>query len=180
MIINIPTELKDITIGQLMAYDKYDKTDDDIIRCFCGVENPSQIKLKEYNQLTSHINSLLQQEVIFNKQFKHKGVLFGFIPKLDDITGAEFIDLENYIANKEYHKVVSILYRPVIRKKKNWFKRGADEMYDIKAYSGTEQWSNEMMNVSCVYYLGSMVFFYNLSNELLNYMKVYSHQIIKE
>jgi hypothetical protein len=180
MIVNIPENIKDITIKQLMDFDNSDKTDNDYIRCFCGVEKPELISKKEYTDLVSHLKEVLQSEVNFERTFKHNDVSFGFIPNLNKIPGAEFIDLEDYISTKEYHKVVSIFFRPIIKQKRNWFKRGASDLYDIKAYTGTEQWSNEMLDVSCVYYLGAMVFFYNLSNDLLNYLRDYSVKIMEQ
>ena len=180
MIVNIPETIKDITIKQLMEFENTDKTDDDYIKCFCGIEKPQQIAKKEYTELVNHLKEVLQSEVNFERTFKHNNISFGFIPNLDKISGAEYIDLENYVATKEYHKVVAILFRPITKQKKNWFKRGASDLYDIKAYTGTEQWSSVMLNVSCVYYLGAMVFFYNLSNDLLNYLKDYSIKIMQE
>ena len=177
MEITIPTSLKDIKLKELMAYELSDKSDDALIKHLCNVENPKLIPVKEYNELVLILREVLNQNVEFNKIFKHEGIYFGFIPKLDSMSGSEFIDIDEYTKNpKDWHKALSVLYRPLIKRKKNWFKRYSDDLYDIKAYTGSEQWCNEMLNVSCVYYLGALVFFYNLGNDLLSDTMDYSLQ----
>lgn len=92
--------------------------------------------------------------------FNFKGREFGFIPNLNDMTVGEYVDIETYQSSPEsIHKLMSILYRPIIKKRGKY--------YEIEKYSGTEKWSNEFLDLPAHYYKSSMVFFYNLSKELL-------------
>lgn len=178
MTINIPTSLKDITMRQFIAYELSDKTDDDCIIHLCSFENPKLLSKKDYTEIVNIIRELLNSDVQFEKIFKFEGIEFGFIPNLDKITANEFIHIEEYIKKPEtWNKALAVLYRPVTKRKRNWFKRGSDDLYDILPYQEQNAFESLMLDVSCVYYLGAMVFFYNLGNDLLKYMQDYSNQL---
>jgi|APGre2960657404_1045060.scaffolds.fasta_scaffold36214_3 hypothetical protein len=175
MQINIPTSLKDIKLSQFVAFEKSDKTDDDYIIHLCDFANPKLIPVKEYNEIVSLLKEVMQSDVEFSKIFKHEGIEFGFIPNLDLISANEFMHIDEFIKSPDtYHKALAVLYRPVTKRKKNWFKRGSHDLYDILPYNENKTFEELMNNVSCVYYLGAMVFFYNLGNDLLKYMQDYS------
>lgn len=176
--INIPTSLKDITMRQFIAFEQSDKTDDDYIIHLCGFENPKLLSKKDYNEIVTLLKEVLQSDVEFEKIFKHEGIQFGFIPNLDKITANEFIHLEEYVKKPQtWNKALAVLYRPVTKRKRNWFKKEAHDLYDILPYNEENAFENLMLDVSCVYYLGAMVFFYNLGNDLLRYMQDYSMQV---
>ena len=175
MEINIPTSLKDIKMHQFIAFEKSDKTDDDYIIHLCEFANPKLLPKKEYAEIVALLKEVMQSDVEFHKIFKHEGISFGFIPDLDKITANEFMHIEEYIKQPDtWHKALAVLYRPLTKRKRNWFKRGADDLYDVLPYQEENAFEKLMLDVSCVYYLGSMVFFYNLGNDLLKYMQDYS------
>lgn len=163
---------------QLVAFEKSDKTDDDYIIHLCDFANPKLIPIKEYKEIVSLLKEVMQSDVEFTKIFKHEGIEFGFIPNLDLISANEFMHIDEFVKSPDtYHKALAVLYRPVTKRKRNWFKRGAHDMYDILPYNENKTFEELMKNVSCVYYLGAMVFFYNLGNDLLKYMQDYSKQL---
>jgi hypothetical protein len=175
MQINIPTSLKDIKLSQFVAFEKSDKTDDDYIIHLCDFANPKLIPVKEYNEIISLLKEVMQSDVESSKIFKHEGIEFGFIPNLDLISANEFMHIDEFIKSPDnYHKALAVLYRPVTKRKKNWFKRGAHDLYDILPYNENKTFEELMRDISCVYYLGAMVFFYKLGNDLLKYMQDYS------
>jgi hypothetical protein len=175
MEINIPTSLKDIKISQFIAFEKSDKTDDEYIIHLCEFANPKLLPKKEYTEIVTLLKEVMQSDVEFHKIFKHDGIYFGFIPNLDKITANEFMHIEEYIKQPDtWHKALAVLYRPLTKRKRNWFKRGADDLYDVLPYQEENAFEKLMLDVSCVYYLGAMVFFYNLGNDLLKYMQDYS------
>lgn len=179
MEINIPTSLKDITMRQFIAFEKSDKTDDDYINHLCNFANPKLLPSKEYNQIVNLLKELMQGDVSFEKIFKHDGISFGFIPNLDVITSNEFMHLEEYLKKPDtWNKALAVLYRPLTKTKRNWFKRNAHDLYDILPYQEQNTFEEMMLDISCVYYLGAMVFFYNLGNDLLKYMQDYSTQLV--
>ena len=175
MEINIPTSLKDIKMRQFIAFEKSDKTDDDFIIHLCEFANPKLLPKKEYTEIVTLLKEVVQSDVEFHKIFKHDGIYFGFIPNLDKITANEFMHIEEYIKQPDtWNKALAVLYRPLTKRKRNWFKRGADNLYDVLPYQEENAFEKLMLDVSCVYYLGAMVFFYNLGNDLLKYMQDYS------
>jgi len=175
MEINIPTSLKDVTMRQFIAFEKSDKTDDDYIMHLCKFANPKLIPKKEYSEIVALLKELFVSDVVFEKTFKHDGIAFGFIPNIDTISTNEFMHLEEYIKKADtWNKATAVLYRPIIKRKRNWFKKGAHDLYDILPYKEENSFEELMLDVSCVYYLGAMVFFYNLGNDLLKYMQDYS------
>lgn len=179
MEINIPTSLNDITMRQFIAFEKSDKTDDDYIIHLCNFTNPKLLPSKEYNQIVNLLKELMQGDVSFEKIFKHDGISFGFIPNLDVITSNEFMHLEEYLKKPDtWNKALAVLYRPLTKRKRNWFKRNAHDLYDVLPYREQNAFEEIMLDVSCVYYLGAMVFFYNLGNDLLKYMQDYSTQLV--
>jgi hypothetical protein len=180
MQINIPTSLKDITMRQFIAFEKSDKSDDDYIIHLCDFANPKLLPSKEYTEIVTLLKEVVASDVLFYKIFKHDGIQFGFIPNLEKITANEMIHIEEFIKTPDtWHKALSVLYRPLTKRKRNWFKRGADDLYDILPYQEENAFEKLMLDVSCTYYLGAMVFFYNLGNDLLKYMVDYS-KIVEE
>lgn len=94
--------------------------------------------------------------------FTHKGVEYGFIPDLSDLTVAEFADLDSYVRQSAYdnlHKVASVLYRPVTKRLR--------EFYDIEPYepSKVKQEAANDWPVSIAF--GALVFFYDIAKQLL-------------
>jgi len=175
MEINIPTSLKDIKMSQFIAFEKSDKTDDDFIIHLCNFANPKLLPKKEYAEIVALLKEVMQSDVEFHKIFKHEGIYFGFIPNLDKITANEFMHIEEYIKQPDtWNKALAVLYRPLTKRKRNWFKRGAHDLYDVLPYQEENAFEKLMLDVSCVYYLGAMVFFYSLGNDLLKYMQDYS------
>jgi hypothetical protein len=110
--------------------------------------------------INSLLNDLNKQDYEHKLTFEFKGVKYGFIPNLNEITTAEWVDLESYQNTSEnIHRVMAILYRPITKKK--------GDFYSIEKYSGTEKLSQIFMDLPVSYWKGAMFFFYNLSKELL-------------
>lgn len=177
MEILIPTTLKEIPLSAFVKWEQSDKSEIDLIQIFCNIPDAKQIPISEYKEIVLLLSDVLNTTAEFHKTFKYKNIEFGFIPKLDSITGGEFIDLENYMKEPEtWHKAMSILYRPITTRKKNWFDKKDDDLYDIEPYTESHDF---FIDAPAEYYLGAMVFFYNLGNDLLNAMTDYSQKILK-
>lgn len=156
MKITIPTTLKDITLGQFVEFEKSDKTNQDLVSIFCEIENTNVLQLKDFQEITDMVINVLNQNPNFYRRFNFNGVQYGFIPKLDSLSTEEFIDLEMYMAKPEtFHKAMSILYRPVTKFKRNWFKK-TEPFYDIQPYLGTHELFKD---APAEYYLGACAFF---------------------
>lgn len=177
MKINIPTSLQDITLNQFVEFQNSEQTNQDLVSIFCEIENTNLLQLKDFQGITEIVTTALNSNPNFYRRFIYKGVHYGFIPKLDNLSTAEYIDLEMYMAKPEtFYKAMSILYRPVVKYKRNWFKR-TDPFYDIAPYTGT----NEIFkDAPSEYYLGACAFFFDLLNDCEKYMLDYSMSILKK
>lgn len=177
MEITIPTSLKEIPLSQLVKWEQSAKMEDDLLFIFCGIENPDKISSKDYKELVQLLTDVINSEVNFHKTFTYKGIDFGFIPNLDVIPTNEYIDIDEYIKEpKDWHKALSVMYRPLIKRKRNWFRKCSHDLYDILDYKGTNDF---LIDAPAEYYLGAMVFFYNLGNELLSVTLDYSREVEK-
>lgn len=175
MKIKIPTSLSDIRLEQFVLFNKLMKESQDenfiqlaMVTVFCdiSVEDAKNIVAKDFTEIVNDITKVLSQQPRFIQRFIHDGKEYGFIPNLDEITAGEYIDLESFLRDEEtYNKAMSVLYRPILNKRK--------DLYNIEEYKGSHTEFNTL-NLEIV--LGSMLFFWNLSNELLTAMRVYLQQ----
>ena len=175
MKIKIPTSLSDIRLEQFVLFNKLMKESQDenfiqlaMVTIFCdvSVEDAKNIVAKDFTEIVNDITKVLSEQPRHIHKFIHKGKEYGFIPNLDEITAGEYIDLESFLRDEEtYNKAMSVLYRPILKQ------RG--DLYNIEEYKGSHTEFNTL-NLEIV--LGSMLFFWNLSNELLIAMRGYLAQ----
>ena len=175
--INVPDSLNEITLYQYQRFDKLIQNNEPshfvnqkTIEIFCNIElkDVARIKVTDIEDLLSHINKVLQEKPNLTKTFKLGIYEFGFIPKLEDITSGEFIDLENYLSSTEtLHKAMAILYRPVKSKVK--------DLYAIEEYESADKYSEVLKYMPLDVALGSMLFFWTLlsdcGNALMDYIQ---------
>ena len=172
--INIPESLKDITLKQ---YQKWLKIAEDkkldkflqqkMIEIFCNIELKKvlQMKATDVSEICTSINKLFTNDCKLITKFDHNDKEFGFVPKLDDMSFGEYIDLDTYMADwQNMHKAMSVLFRPIKYKKK--------EQYLIEDYESANKYDLQNMSLDIVF--GALVFFCNLRTELqkhiLNYL----------
>ena len=169
----MPESLKDISLRQ---YQKWLKLTDGkeidlflqqkMVEIFCGVPIQHVINMKAldvYN-INIKINAIFEKEAKLVERFIFNNVEYGFIPKLDDITFGEYVDLDNYLNDwNNIHKALAILYRPVTIKRKGY--------YNIEVYESSENY--DLRDVSMEIVLGALIFFCNLKKELLKSMMNY-------
>ena len=173
--LNIPESLSEVTLDQYQQWLKVAEGKDldnflqqKMIEIFCGVtlKQVMLIKAKDIESIVVQISKLFnQKENKFIDRFNYQDQDFGFIPKLDDMTFGEYVDLDNYLADWQLmHKAMAVLFRPITFKKKN--------QYLIEEYETADKYNMKQMTLDVVF--GAMVFFWNLRNELqkhiLNYL----------
>jgi len=178
--IYIPEELSDITLGQYQKFAKINTGENEstsfllhkMVEIFCNIDlkDIAKIKYTYVNNIVSEINKMFDVKTSLIPIFKMGGIDYGFIPKLDDITLGEYIDLDNTLGDWEtMHKAMSVLYRPVK------FQKG--HRYQIEDYTGMEN-DERMKNMPLDVVMGSLVFFWSLRNELLkNTLKYLSKEM---
>ena len=175
--ISVPISLKYIKLGNYQKFLQIENpSTEDLIKCLLEVSSPDLARMKatDVDNIAAELNELFKVDHQFVNQFELYGKRFGFIPKLDDITYGENKDITNYINDwGNMHKAMAVLFRPIEKKLSN--------QYIIEDYEGSHVYSDVMKDMPLSVALGSMVFFYNLTNELLNYIPSYlQKQISKE
>ena len=189
--LEVPTTLSDIKLWQYQKYMKIieqNKTEDaqdeekindflnmKLVEIFCNVSLRDVVKipLKEYNKVLEVLNKAFEQKPKLIQRFDLLDVDMGFIPKLDDITLGEYVDIETNITDwQKMHKAMAVLYRPVNFK--------AKDKYGISPYKVNEEIQELMREMPLDVAISSMVFFYDLGKELLGAIPKYLKQNMKK
>lgn len=166
----VPTELSEITLGQMQYFHrKNEGIDDDernalALMTFCGVKHSliSKAPQKSLKRALFILSRTLNQNPIFQNQFTMNGIEYGFIPNLDEMSFGEFVDLQKYQGSfDETHNLMAILFRPITSRQ--------DSRYSIKAYNGQED-GEAMKEMPVDVALGAKVFFWNLGRDLTSYI----------
>ena len=171
--LNIPESLSEITLGQYqnwlkVAEGKEDETflQQKMIEIFCNItlKQVLMIKATDVTEITTDLSKMFEAKHKLITTFKLNENEFGFIPKLDEMSFGEYIDLDNYLSEWEnMHKAMNVLFRPTTYKKK--------DKYLIEDYEGSGKYDLKNMSLDIVF--GSLVFFWNLRSELQKHILSY-------
>ena len=175
--VSIPSTLKEVKLKDYQDFLLIENpSNDDLLKCILNINTKElgKIKDKDVDYLINHINKLFEQEHKYIPTFNLNGVAYGFIPNLDEITYGENKDVTSYINEwGNMHKAMAVLFRPLKQKQ--------GHKYLIEEYEGSHKYSEVMKQMPLSVVLGAMVFFYNLTNELLNYIPSYlEKELMKE
>jgi hypothetical protein len=174
--LEVPTSLADIKLWQYQKYMKVVDTHKDaeqteelnnflnmkLVEIFCNVslKDVSKISVRGYKRILDILNKAFEEKPKLVQRFELEGVDMGFIPKLDDISLGEYIDIETNLSDwQKMHKAMAVLYRPVN------FKLG--NKYGIAPYEVKEEVQEVMKEMPMNVVISSMVFFYDLGKVLL-------------
>ena len=166
----VPSSLKDITLFQFLEFEKLPEilSDNDraiqSISIFCNktTEEVRKLPIKVLQEALEIIQKALSDDAKMEMTFEFNGIVYGFIPNLDNLTTAEFIDIENYQKERsDLYKVMSVLYRPVTITE--------GKRYDIEPYTG--KINQDFEELPMAYVKGAMVFFCNLGQDLIHYIQ---------
>jgi len=169
----VPSSLDEISLSKYQRYLKefeISKSQKDqetylsikIIEIFCELseDKVKQIKEEDATKVVTIILGLLNQEPKLVQSFQMEGITFGWVPKLDDLSFGEFLDLNNNIDN--FDNIVSamgVLYRPVTEYTK-------DGKYRVEKYEG-DKYHEILKDMPMSAVLGATVFFWNLGMDLV-------------
>ena len=157
----IPDTLSEITLGQYQKYLKIQSQNEDenflamkMIEIFCGLRGDTILSIKE---ITTILTNMFNEKPPLVREFRIGKINYGFIPKLEDMSFGEYIDLDTYIGDMEnLHKAMGVLYRPI--------KQKYEDKYLIEDYKGEDTDIMKSMPMDAV--LSSIIFFYHLGMEL--------------
>ena len=171
--LNIPESLNEITLGQYQEWLKITEGQElnsffqqKMIEIFCRSRliDTLRMKAKDINEITLELNKIFEAKPTLKTLFKLNDKEFGFIPKLDDMSFGEYIDLDTYLADWEnMNLAMGVLFRPVTFKRNN--------EYIIEEYKTASQYDMKNMPLDVV--MGALVFFWNLKTELLKHIVNY-------
>jgi hypothetical protein len=169
--IEIPQSLNSITLGQYQEFQKILKANEGqedstfvhlkMLQIFCNVDKEalSKLPLDVFDEALAELSEVLNEKPKHRLRIKLNDKEFGFIPKLDDITLGEYVDLETYLKDSlNYHKALAVLYRPITMKVK--------DTYTIEDYKASQEHESLMKEMGLADALGAIVFFYRLGEEL--------------
>jgi len=190
--IEVPTTLSGISLSTyqswmkiLYKYQESNMDDDNYLKikmlqtfCNLSIEDTHKIPLHSFDNVINHINNLFANEsetfkdTFIFKDSKDIEIEFGFIPKLDDMTFGEYVDLDKYINDvSTWNKAMAVLFRP----KTNII----NNKYKVEDYKGSSKWSEYMLEAPVDVVLGAMAFIGRLQNQLLKHTLHSSKQQVK-
>ena len=173
--VQIPDQLSEITITQYSAYlniiEQFEKMKEQnknsdvfyllkTLEIFTGInyQDGMKLRLTDVKKIILKIEKLLSEKPELIRSFKLGDTTFGFIPKLDDMTFGEYVDLDTNISNWDnMHKAMAVLYRPIKLKKKG--------LYLIEDYKG-DAYHEAMKLMPLDVAFSSLIFFYHLGMDL--------------
>lgn len=165
----LPNSLSEIPLSRYQEFvEMREKSNDEefvaqkMIQIFCGIKlaEVAKIRMKDLNELIVHFKKVFEEKPQLIRQFKIKNIEFAFIPKLDDITFGEYVDLEHHLQDwKTYHKAMAVMYRPI--------KDKFQDKYSIIDYEPNEDMQDLMKFAPLDVAISASVFFWNLGSELL-------------
>ncbi len=179
MKLTIPTELSEITLGQLQSISVIEGSDLEaterqkkIVSLLTGVDRNTidLFRLSDLQHVYERLLYLSKQDNRLTKFVTIDGVKYGFHPNLSNISTGEFADLDSLCQdfNENLHLIMSVLYRPVILEKLG--------KYQIKPYEGEIEERGELFKNKMPANIvnGALVFFWTLGNDYLKNMQEYS------
>jgi len=164
--INVPTSLNEITLGQYQKFLKVSEENPEgsflnakMIEIFCGIPLSDSYKLKmsSVQAIVDILTEMLNETPAHIDKFTLDGVVYGFVPDLDEMTLGEYVDIDGNASDWQKMQIaMSVLYRPVITNKGG--------KYNIKEYTADNPDNMKDMPLGAA--IGSLFFFYSLGIEL--------------
>mgnify|MGYP003134342629 CR=1 FL=1 len=171
--IDVPQELSDITLIQYQRFLKLQEESEDevflgqkMIEIFCNVSENivKSLKVNDAYAIVDILTKMLEKKTELRRVIKIKGVKYGFIPNLDEITFGEYVDLDTHLGKwDEMHKAMAVLYRPIENEKNG--------KYNIKDYDA--KFNEDLLYIPMDAVMGSIVFFFHLGKDLSKVMMNY-------
>lgn len=187
----VPESWEDIKLGNYMEYARaikpylgtpefevvmYEKAMNHF--CNLGTELIRKLPVENYNGIYAELVKMFSQsqQIPLVKHFIIGSTKFGFIPKLDEMSYGEYLDLSTYMKDvwTNAPTIMSILYRPVTKE--------MDGKYQIEPYSGTNEDVETIFKSALTMDIawGAIGFFTNLSRDLLIGMMDYSTKTLEK
>jgi hypothetical protein len=169
----VPTSWKDLSLNTYLRFQRDAKNFEDnpeaqmdfMMYHFCNLDFDTirGLSIDSHNNIAQKFNKFevpdslpLQRFVTIN------GIEYGFEPNLSKMSYGAYVDIAQYeelTIDKNWGKIMNILYRPVTSKK--------GDLYTIEPYTGKDDW-DKWLDVSMHIHWGGLFFFVNLHQDLVN------------
>jgi len=179
MKINVPDGWHQVTLGQFIEIGSLDpKSANHALMVASILTDVDSEEIKKYDTESFNriVNALswsnaLPEEGGFKKVIEIDGVEYGLINRLSELSVGNWMDLEEYLKDfpQNIHKVLSILYRPLITALNDDF-RIIEEYESISGANRAEVFYDKM-SVADVH--GAVLFFCLIGNLSIKNMKTY-------
>ena len=129
----------------------------------CGLDalQLQKVSTKSFEVLKTALHEFMGEvELPLQQIVRIDGIEYGFEPNLSTMTYGAFVDITKYDTiqiDDNWAKIMSILYRPIETKQKNW--------YSIKPYDGVID-ESKWLKVGMHIHFGCLFFFVNLLMDL--------------
>lgn len=176
----VPSNLNEITLGQYQRFARMseDKKDTEfferkMIEIFCSIDskNVNKIEYKSVKKIVNLLNQMFDVKPDLVKKFQIDDKEFGFIPKLDDMSFGEFVDLDSSLTEWDTMDLaMGVLYRPI--------KNKLLDTYTVKEYKPEDEINMKEMPLDAA--LSAIFFLTDLEKELTNHIHNYSTPMIQD
>ena len=168
----IPTDWEDVSIGMYQDFvdlqEKKLPEDEFVVSVVCVLCNVDREKLVRFKYkdlqdisktLTKWLNKKPEEKELV-KKVEFNGKKYGMIPNLSSISLGEFVDIESNCKDsyKNLHKIMSILYRPIVKEK--------GSRYSIEDYDPDEYKEDLFREFPILVSLSALSFFFRLGKKL--------------
>lgn len=92
----------------------------------------STLSAHQLDLITLKLKNITSRKIELITRFKMDGVEYGFIPNFSEITTAELIDMDNFLMLNNMPALLSVLYRPIVKKQWNPFGILGKTRYEIE------------------------------------------------
>ena len=123
------------------------------------------------NYLAAYILNLIPKQIPeFQDKFELDGVKYGFFPRWQDLSYAEFVDMDTIVTRKEdemlnmLHILAAVMFRPIVSELSEH--NFEIEKYDVKTMVKRAELFKEKLNVR--YVLGAQSFFFKIREEIFS------------
>lgn len=160
--VQFPENINELTVGQYQKYLKVDTEDVtfSILKAseiFLGIPLRTALTMQSdgFFVMMSELLEMIGQKQQLEPIVEYRGVQYGFMPNIEEMTLGEYVDLDEYLSDMDMlHKTVGVLYRPITQK--------VAQRYTIEPYEPNDGYKDFPLGVA----LGALVFFCDLSREL--------------
>ena len=173
MKLQIPTDLSEITLGQLQSLTKLEASELNelelqkrTLELLTDIDRATidQIKLNDLNEVYGKLLGLTKMSEELHQFVTIDNVKYGFHPNLSEMSTGEFADLDTLCKdlNDNLHLIIAILYRPVAKE--------AHGKYSIEAYDGELEARGRVFKkkLKANVVNSALVFFWTIGKDYLN------------